>query len=218
MKIGGFMITVSLKGLDVCEPVPGPSWSLCRLVSTGTLLFSCTSPMTSCFPLVLLLFPIFRSSSLIFPLSAFLALESFLPAISRPASPALFPLSAKPVLSSLSPSWAASPSLQSLPGVCLLSCSKPLSFPFCQLSPDSLPPSLLSSLSSLLPFPRTSMFYLTSAFPPSPPITHYHRLFSFRLHPPLSVSSPLSLLISSPLPLILILFPPLCVSRQWVSR
>lgn len=145
--------------------VTGPSWSLRRSASTGTLLFSCSSLMTSRFPLVLLLLPIFPSFSLISPLSAFLALESFLPAISRPASPALFPLSAKPVLSSLSPSWAASPSLQSLPGVCLLSCSKPVSFPFCQPPPDSLPPSLLS----FLPFPMTSMFYLTSAFPLSSP-------------------------------------------------
>lgn len=85
----------------------------------------------------------------------------------------------------LSCPWrAASPSPQSLPCLSLLSSSKPVSFPFCQPSPDSPPPSLLYSLStrslslslsscplglsSLFSFAMTSLFHLTPTSSLSP--------------------------------------------------
>lgn len=102
----------------------------------------------------------------------------------------LSPFLSKPVLSSPSLPWAASLLPQSLPCFSLLSCSKPVSFPFCQPSPDSLHPSLLS-------FP-IALFLLWSTGPVlSSPIPHEFIVLAFTPTKPQSHSFPLRIALLS---------------------
>lgn len=118
--------------------------------------------MTSCTP--------FYFSFLCFHSPTFPSYHSSQSCLLSPRLPCSLSLSsAKPVLSSLSPWWAASPSPQSLPCFSLLPCTKPVSFPFCQPSPDSRS-SLALLLSSLSPLPLSFVLPTWPVF--SSPTSH----------------------------------------------